>query len=85
MDNAGFALCRNGDCNAQSICVNRPAIGGACSAEGSCAGTAVCIQGQCRALTADVCGALPRDVPPADGVVRDLAGAIDRAALGGRP
>ena len=55
-DDGAFALCRNGDCNAESICVTRPALGAACSPEGSCAGTGVCVQGQCRELAPAVCG-----------------------------
>jgi hypothetical protein len=78
MPDVGFAFCRNGDCNKQSICVNRPALGSACSDEGSCAGTAVCIQGQCRALASDICDIAPRNVGA-------RADAIDRAPLMGRP
>jgi hypothetical protein len=58
-DNGATAVCRNGDCNAESICVSRPPLGAACSSEGSCAGTGVCIQGQCRALASDICDAEP--------------------------
>ena len=58
-EDVGFAFCRNGDCNKQSICVTRPALGSACSDEGSCAGTGACIQGQCRALTAEICNTPP--------------------------
>jgi hypothetical protein len=60
LDDGTNALCRNGDCNAESICVNRPAVGAACSPEGSCAGSAICVQGQCRALAPEACDASPK-------------------------
>jgi hypothetical protein len=58
-DTGAFSFCRAGDCNAESVCVSRPAVGAACADGGSCAGGGVCYQGRCRALTSDVC-----DLPP---------------------
>ena len=53
-----FGFCRGGDCDADSVCVERPGEGAACP-NGSCANGGVCYQGRCRALVANVC-----DVPP---------------------
>jgi hypothetical protein len=57
LDDGATGVCRNADCNTESNCVDRPPIGAACSPEGSCAGTGVCVQGQCRELAAEVCNA----------------------------
>jgi len=77
--NGGLALCRAGDCDTQSTCVNRPPAGTACSEAGSCGGASVCYQGQCRALTSDVC-----DVPPQRAHPEERVEEVDRAPLTGR-
>lgn len=58
LDNGGFALCRGSACDFQ-LCVELPPVASACSSEGTCAGTAVCHLGLCKALTNDVCDAPP--------------------------
>lgn len=51
-----YVYCRDGECNATTNkCENRPAIGSPCSDASTCAGTAICASGQCKALSADVC------------------------------
>ena len=53
-----FGFCRGGDCDPNSVCVERPGDGVACP-NGSCASGGICYQGRCRALMTNVC-----DVPP---------------------
>jgi hypothetical protein len=71
-DGGRFAFCRAGDCDAQSVCVDRPQVGAGCP-DGSCAGSGVCYQGRCRAMTSEVC-----DVPPQNAVPREFVDGRDR-------
>jgi hypothetical protein len=60
-----FAWCRDGECDAVTAkCRKRPEIGESCAALASCAGTAVCAAGQCKALSPDVCSSAPGIASP---------------------
>jgi hypothetical protein len=77
LDNGTFALCRLGDCDPVSVCVNRQPAGAGCSETRTCAGTGACNDGICQPLSTEVCDVPPRQVPPHV--------LLDRVALPARP